>query len=116
MPTLGDFTISVIDPVTGTPFDEYKVSETPKTTECYIKSEAEKPFGIFASLNGPRLGDSALCYSMEIWVDGKLIRRPLLGLNQNSMKGVIYGADIGPEELVPFVFGATCFTGNQVYL
>jgi hypothetical protein len=118
MPTLGDFTISIIDPVTGAPFEEYKVSETPKTTECYIESEAEKPFGISGRLNDQSLGDSEVCYSMKVWVDGKYIRSTLFGRipNKDWTKSVIYGADIGPEEFVPFVFGATHFTGDLVSL
>lgn len=118
MPTLGDFTISVINPVTGTPFEEYKVSETPKTTECYIESEAEKVFGISSRLNSQRLGDSEVCYSVKVWVDGKFIRSTLFGriANKDWMKSVVYGADVGPEEVVPFVFGATRFTGDLVGL
>ena len=51
MPKAGDFTISIIDPDTKTPLQEYKVTTTNDKTECYIESIAEKQFSVSIQLD-----------------------------------------------------------------
>jgi hypothetical protein len=117
MPKLGDFTISVIDPVTETPFEEYKVSTNSKTSECYIESEAEKQFSVLIHFNDQRFSHSATCYAVKIFVDGKHIQSRVFGRKGKRLcTKTIRGADIGPDKFVPFVFGATRFTGKRVCL
>lgn len=115
MPQLRDFTISVVDPNTTIPFVEYKVSATHDTTECYIESEAERRFSISLRLSDEHL-DKKSAYRLDLWMDGKKIKQIILGnLGERiHMYDVIAGADIGPTELLPFVFGNTRFTGDQV--
>ena len=113
MPQVGDFTISVIDPNTKTPLEEYKVTTTDNKTECYIESMAEKQFSVSIQLNGnTRFGSSA--YALSLIVDGEFIISSLLGNVGGGFFSTreIKGAETGMREVRAFVFGNTKFTGT----
>lgn len=112
MPQVGDFTISVIDPDTKTPLEEYKVTTTDNKTECYIESTAEKRFSVSIQLDRNTRSSSS-AYALSLIVDGEFI----ISCLQGNVGGTFFptreiqGAETGIREVSAFVFGNTKFTG-----
>ena len=118
MPQLINTNVSIVDPVTHTAFEEYKVSTTPNTTECYIESESEKQFSISVHLKGENLIHTTATYSVKVWVDGKYIRSTLIGKIGQKVytNSEIVGVNTGPCEYAPLIFGNTQFSGDIYFL
>jgi hypothetical protein len=112
MPKFGNFTVSIVNADSDEKFEEHKETTTENKTECYIESISGEKFKIVLGL----LGADDYQYSAKISVDGQRIVGKLLGEINGCLRMENYcgGVEVGENQIAPFLFGDTKFTGTLV--
>jgi hypothetical protein len=113
MPQLGNISVSIVNPNTGTKFEEYKVSKGGRKMERYIESKAGQNFKVVIQLHQ---GDKPVkeTYKIHLEIDGETVGGGhTLGRQRGQFvaKAKFKGNRLGSTKIAPFLFADTKFTG-----
>jgi hypothetical protein len=112
MPSAGRVKVSIRDDETETFLEEYQIVTAGPKTECWIESKEKARFSIHTSV-APLDGTEQYAFSINIYVDGQLVGRPLLGEVDKRFTGIslLSGLQDTENVLKPFTFAKTRFMG-----
>lgn len=112
MPSAGRVKVSIRDDETNTFLEEYQVVTAGAETECWIESEEKSRFSIHVSVT-PLNGKELHALSFNVYVDGQIVGRSLLGEVNKKFHGksVLSGLQDTETVLKPFTFAKTRFMG-----
>jgi len=117
MPEVGSLRISIVDAKTEAPFEELNpiINERDGTAECYVESQRGSQFKVVIDLD-PRPVPKTASYSAEFCVDGESVNGLYFG--DVGYKTLIHKAErvgmlVGTNQVAPFIFGDTQFTGGN---